>query len=243
LRKFNRYLRYEKVPIDDFTQDIPRPKIPKPLMQAFLKEETLRMFAQCEITAEKGIRDICILICAAFAGLRISEIYSLTITDVLDDGKDIDLNILDTKHDRNRVVYLWKAPAMFIRQYLLIRIGQGAKGRAPLFISYKRGGKAKGNRLTAVAIDNLIKELAEKAGVQRHTIKNHMFRAMHANDLQSVKGYTMPAIMERLGWADLQTAGQYLVRRERIHRMYNSLHEFWIDFPKIWTKGGNDAKE
>ncbi len=44
-----------------------------------------------------------------------------------------------------------------------------------------------------------------------------------------------------MGWKDLSTAGRYLVRRERIHRTYNSLHEYWIDFAKIWHKRGIEA--
>ena len=236
LGKFFRYLRYEQVVAEDITAEIPKPKLEKRMMQFFSKDETLRMFRQIAIVTQKGIRDVCILLCAAFCGLRISEIYGMNIEDVLDDGKDIDLNILDTKHGRNRVVYLWKAPALFVRQWLSIRLAQGAKGRDPLFISFNRGGKSKGRRLNAGAIDDLIKGLAEKAGVRRHAIKSHMFRTMHANDLQSVKGYTLPAIMERLGWEDLSTAGRYLVRRERIHRIYNSLHEYWIEFPKLWNK-------
>jgi hypothetical protein len=41
--------------------------------------------------------------------------------------------------------------------------------------------------------------------------------------------------MERLGWKNLSTADRYLVRRERIHKEYESLHEYWIGFKKCWT--------
>jgi site-specific recombinase XerD len=164
-----------------------------------------------------------------------NEIVTLDLNDIVDDGKDIDINVTG-KRDRYRQLLLWKAPGLFIRQYLLIRIsGHGAKGSDPFLVSYN-WSKPKGKRLTSASIDKLIKTLAVRAGIRKAEIHAHMFRATHANDLQHVRGYTLPAIQERLGWLDLSTAGRYLVRRERIHRVYNSLHEYWNEFPRLWEK-------
>ena len=81
-----------------------------------------------------------------------------------------------------------------------------------------------------------LKTLADRAGLRKAAVKTHMLRATHANDLQVIRGYGLPQILERMGWKHLSTAERYLVRRERIHRVYNNLHEYWIDFTKIWTK-------
>lgn len=241
LIKFFRYLRYEDIIREDITYNIPKPKITKRFMQAFTKDEILRLFSQIDHTTEKGIRDICILILAAFCGFRVSEIYNLNISDIIDDGKNIDFNIINSKHGGSRIVYIWKSPGAFIRQYYIIRIGQGAGIHDPFLISYNHS-RPKGKRLTAGAIEQLIKKLALKAGIKRPAILTHMLRASHANDLQSIKGYTLPAIQERLGWKDLSTAGRYLVRRERLHRTYNSLYEYWIEFNHIWkNKEENSA--
>lgn len=240
LSQFARYLIYERVITADFTANIPRPKLRKKLMLTFNKDEVLRFFRQVDIGTEKGIRDVCILILAAFCGLRMNEIITLDLNSIVDDSKDIDIRVKG-KQGHDREVILWKVPGMFMRQYLLIRISQGAKGSDPFLVSYRKGkGGAQGNRLTAVALDVLIKQLAKKAGIRKAEVHIHMFRATHANDLQHIKGYTLPAIQERLGWKDLSTAGRYLVRRERIHREYNSLHEYWIEFSKCWTKEGAD---
>jgi len=56
-------------------------------MLTFNRDEVLRFFAQCDITTEKGLRDVCILILAAFCGLRMSEIIKIDLNDVIDDGK------------------------------------------------------------------------------------------------------------------------------------------------------------
>jgi len=154
-------------------------------------------------------------------------------------ARDIDINVKGKmKHDRR--VILWKVPGSFIRQYLMIRISPARTGLRSL-PGVLQLVKAKGRRLTSAAIDRLIKNLAKGAKIRKAEIHAHMFRATHANDLQQIRGYTLPAIMERLGWLDLSTAGRYLVRRERVHREYKSLHEYWKEFSKIWRKRGGDG--
>lgn len=241
LGKFFRFMRYEKTIPEDITSEIPKPKIFTRRMQTFTKEEILNFFRAIDITAEKGIRDCCIFILAAFCGLRISEIYKLQLGDIIDDGKTLDIALPEDicKKHTSRTIYVWKAPAMFIRQYVLIRLSHGAKIFHPFLITYKNK-KPSQKRMDAGAIDHVIKTYAVKAGIRKMKITCHMFRATHANDLQHIKGYTLPAIQERMGWKDLSTAGRYLIRRERVHKIYNSLHEYWIEFTKIW-KGDKDA--
>lgn len=239
LSKLFRYLKYEEIIPEDITINIPRPVLSKKLMLTFTREEVLRFFSAVDITKEKGQRDVCILILAVFCGLRMNEIITIDLNDVIDDGKDIDINVKGKK-DHDRQVYLWKSPGIFIRQYLMIRISHGARGSDPFLVSYSKS-KFKGRRLTAASIDRLIKQLAVKAGIRKAEIHAHMFRATHANDLQHIKGYRLPAIQERLGWKDLSTAGRYLVRRERIHREYNSLYDYWKEFNTLWKEIKTDA--
>lgn len=240
LTKFFRYLIYKGIIDRDITERIPRPKTRKKFVQMFNKDEVLRFFKQIDITREKGIRDAVILILAAFCGLRVSEIINITLNDIVDDTKNLDVNVIGSKFDESRQVYLWKAPAMFIRQYFTLRLGHGAKSNDPLLVSYTRGGRSKGRKLTHSSVDVLIKNLAKKASIRKPEIHIHMFRATHINDLRHIKGYDLPAIAERVGHKDISTTDRYIPRRERIHRQYNSLHEYWIDFIKIWTKEEED---
>jgi integrase/recombinase XerD len=246
LGKFFRYLRYEKIIPDDITADIPKPKIFSRRMQTFTKEDILNLFRAIDITIEKGVRDCCIFILAAFCGLRISEIYKLRIGDIIDDGNNFDIAIpedIGKKHS-TRTIYLWKIPAVFIRSYITIRITQGAKVGDPFLVSY-RFGRPSTRPLDAGALNAILKTYARRAGLRKSKITFHMFRATHANDLQHIEGYTLPSIQERLGWKDLSTAGRYLVRRERIYRTYRDLHKYWIEFRQIWakqnTEGGGDV--
>jgi site-specific recombinase XerD len=243
LQSYFRYLVYADIIIEDPTTQIPRPQAVRGFMQTFTRDEVLRMFAVCDPTKEKGLRDIVILILGVFAGLRVSEICKLNTEHVIDDGVDIDLQMTRTKKKSHRTVYLWKAPGAYVRALLLIRMAAGGREGGPLLVSCKKNGQPRGHRrLTPKAVDNLVKTIAQRAGIRKPAIKTHMLRATHANDLQHVKGYILPAILERLGWKNLSTADRYLVRRDRVHHIYASLHEYWIGFTKLWTeKDGADA--
>lgn len=237
IAKFFRYLKYKGVITVDITAEIPRPKVRRKFMITFSREEILRIFAGIDISKEKGLRDVCILVLLVFCGLRMNEIITLDLDAVADNGSDMNILIKGKQYagDISRSVYLWKIPAHLLQQYFLIRLGHGARSSDSFLVSYNHD-KPKGRRLTQAAIDKMIKKLAAVAGIRKPEIHAHMFRATHANDLQHIKGYTLPAIMERMGWKDLSTAGHYLVRRERIHRIYDSLHQYWLDFGKTWTR-------
>lgn len=244
LKNYCRYLRYAGVQADDPTADLPRPRATRPFMLTFSRDEILKMFAVCNVNSESGLRDVVFLILGAFAGFRVSEIAGFNIEQVQDDGKNLDLVIPKTKRGAGRSTYLWKAPAIYVRQLLAARLAAGARIGDPLLIGYFKGGRPRGNncRLTAKAFDNLIKRLAQQAKLRKPQIKCHMLRGSHACDLQAVRGYTMPSILERMGWQNLETAARYLTQRKRLHHEYASLHIFWKDFSGVWTKGDSTAE-
>ena len=241
LQNFFRYLVYAGAIAAEPTAGLPRVRYSREYMQTFNRDEILRMFASCDISTEKGLRDAVMLIMGAFAGFRVSEICKFGIEQVSDDGKDIDLVVPRTKRGAGRTVYLWKAPGALVRELLARRIRAGARTGDPLLVSCKKDGAPRGNRrLTAGAVNDALQARAKKAGIRKAEVHNHMLRATHACDLQHVHGYTPQAIMERLGVKNLGTLEHYLVRRERIHRTYRSLAEYWQEFPKVWMKEGAD---
>ncbi len=246
LQKYFRYLVYERIIKEDITALIPRPKVSRKFVQKFSKEDVLGFFRSVDITTEKGLRDIVILILAAFCGLRVNEIIELSLNDIIDDGKSLDINVIDSKHNSNRVVYLWKAPSLFVRQWLSIRLAQGAKAGDPFLVSYWKNGKFRGDgtkRLTSVAIDKLIKRYAKMAGIRKARVHIHMFRATHASDLRYIRGYDIAAIAQRLGHKHISSTDRYLPSRERIHREYRSLAEYWQEFTNLWIKKEDEGCE
>lgn len=236
LKKYFRYLVYEGVMKDDITSLIPSPKLSRKFVQKFSKEDVLAFFRAVNVVTEKGIRDVVILILAAFCGLRVSEIINLNLNDIIDDGKSLDVNVIDSKHNSNRVVYLWKAPSLFVRQWFSIRLSQNAKSGDPFLISYRRGDKVRTSyrRLTSVSVNKLVKKYAAMANIRKPRIHAHMFRATHASDLRSIDGYDIPAIAERLGHKHISSTDRYFPSRGRIHRKYRSLAAYWQEFTNLW---------
>ena len=236
LKKYFRYLVYEGVMKEDITALIPSPKLSRKFVQKFSKEDVLAFFRVVNVATEKGIRDAVILILAAFCGLRVSEITSLNLNDIIDDGKSLDINVIDSKHNSNRVVYLWKAPSLFVRQWFSVRLSQNAKAGGPFLVSYRKSDKVKGtsNRLTSVSVNKLVKKCADMANMRKPRVHAHMFRATHASDLRSIEGYDIPAIAERLGHKHISSTDRYFPSRGRIHRKYRSLAAYWQEFTNLW---------
>lgn len=244
IRRLFRYLQYEGYVQEDPTALIPRPRVPKSFVPVFSKEEVIRLFRTCDITQPMGLRDVCILILAAFAGLRMHEITSLNLWDVLDDGKNVDINIIRSKRAGSRIVYLWKAPSLLLREWYMHRMSQGARPEDPLFVSLMHMRKGKYlPRMSDARINAMFKVRVARAQIRRRQTYLHMLRATHAENLRQVAGYDTPAIAERLGHSSIATTDRYLPRRGRIHRTYRSLAAFWSEFPRIWSEGGKTTDD
>lgn len=246
LKKYFRYLVYEGVMKEDITALIPSPKLSRKFVQKFSTEDVLAFFRAVNVATEKGLRDAVILILAAFCGFRVSEITSLNLNDIIDDGKSLDINVIDSKHNSNRVVYLWKAPSLFVRQWLTVRIAQNARACDPFLVSYRKSDKVKGTgkRLTSVSVNKLVKKYADMANIRKPRVHVHMFRATHASDLRSIEGYDIPAIAERLGHKHISSTDRYFPSRGRIHRKYRSLAAYWQGFTNLWArKEGKEDEE
>jgi integrase/recombinase XerD len=240
IRKFFRYLIYAGLMTEDPTEKIPRPRQRKRFIQFFTQSEVLKIFAAIDITREIRLRDAVIVILAVFGGLRVSEITNLTLQDIIDDGKSLDLQVTG-KFDKTRRLYLWKAPSEYIRRWISVRLSHHPRASDPLIVSYRRGGAVRGARMGISMLDRICKQHVAAAGIHKPKISMHMFRATHANDLRHVAGYDTPAIAERLGHASIATTNDYIATRGRIHRQYPSLAAYWKEFNLLWKETPHDA--
>jgi len=246
LSGFWRFLFYENHVPADITAQIPRPRIKRRMMQYFTKAEVIRFFSACPLNTEKGLRDTCILIIMAFAGLRVGELCGLKMVNISDDGEYIDIQVTEDigKQGHFRMVDLWLAPSKFIRQWVGLRLSQGAKSNDPLFVSYRRGDHCSGRQLSNNDIDRLVKKLAATAEIRKTRNHSHIFRATHGSDLLFIKGFTVPAIAARLGHRNIATTDTYLPRRGRINEQYRSLRDYWRPWEKLYTEGrGGESGE
>ncbi len=237
IRSFWRWLQYEGFVEEDVTYGIPTPIVRIKLIQSFTRREILRIFRQVDIYSAKGMRDNALLILLAFAGLRVGELCGLRIGDLADDGEYINVHIPEDlgKKGSSRVVELWKAPSVFVRQWVAMRVSTGATTGSAVFVSFRRGDKPTGRPLVPRSVDRIVKTHAEAAQVRKPAVTSHMFRATHASDLRAIKGYDIAAIAERLGHRNISTTDRYLPQRGRLKKEYRSLREYWREWEQIWT--------
>ncbi len=245
IRRFWQFLKYEKLVPVDVTVDIPRPRVPRKFVQDFTRDEILSFFAQVDIWSEKGLRDASILILMAFGGLRVGELCKLRLQDIRDDGERIEILLPEdiVKQHSSRVVELWKAPSVFVRELFHTRLNtHGAGGSSPLIVSYRNGGHVVGNPLSGKDVDRLVKKMGQKAGIRKARIHSHMFRASFGAGLRNIAGYDIVAISTAMGHANISTTDKYLPRRGRVGKQYRSLRDYWIDFERIWTRENQSGK-
>jgi len=180
-----------------------------------------RLLLAPDTTNITGIRDRAILETLFSTGMRIAELVSLNreqlrITPVT---KDLEISIVG-KGNRIRTVYFSERTVNALRNYFATRKDK----EKALFINYKGPKNQKGGRLTARAIENLVKKYSIIAGVPITTTP-HVLRHTFATDLLN-KGVDIRTVQEFLGHRNISTTQIYThvtsKRLRDIHRQYHS---------------------
>jgi site-specific recombinase XerD len=157
------------------------------------------------IRAARTRRDRVLLKVGYSGGLHVSELVSLTWSDVLerDEGR-VQLSVTG-KGGKVRQVLL---PAIVSRALLALRGDAGAND--PLFPSREGGGQ-----LTVRAVRAMVKRAAARAGIDEETasrISPHWLRHAHASHAID-GGASLPEVQETLGHANVATTSGYLHAR------------------------------
>jgi integrase/recombinase XerD len=150
-------------------------------------------------------RDRLMLQVAYFGGLRVSELVALTWSQVIRrDNGEAQLSIIG-KGDKSREVLLPAAIAG-----LLLASRGDAPATAPVFASVRNPGHA----LTERAVNYIVKDTAERAGVNP-AASVHWLRHAHASHAID-RGATLPEVQSTLGHSNVATTSGYLHARPEI---------------------------
>jgi len=170
-----------------------------------LKEHCRR---RAEATRTDGrlnpVRDWAILHVALDAGLRVSEICSLRIRDVILDRETASLIVRDGKGHKKRGVRMGRDLCSHLHEFLSWkqRSGERVGARDPLFVS-SRGGP-----LTRTAVYRVFKANAEAIGLPaRFSI--HSCRHTYASLLYRASEYNIRLVQKQLGHRSIQTTQIY----------------------------------
>ena len=171
-----------------------------------LKEHCRRQAEAPEVDGRRNpIRDWAILHVALDAGLRVSEICSLRVRDVILEREHASLIVRDGKGHKKRGVKMGNA----LREHLLAflvwkeRVGESTASRAPLFVSSRSGGA-----LTRTAVYRIFKMTAQEVGIPaRFSI--HSCRHTYASLLYRSSDYNIRLVQKQLGHHSIQTTQIY----------------------------------
>lgn len=173
------------------------------------------LIKQCLDGTAKGARDAAIIILGYTAGLRRTELASLELGDI--DLAECSLKIRDSKSG-DRVVYVGNAGCDAILDWLHFRGDEDG----PLFKHIRRGDHIQDTGMTDQAVYNVIKDLADRAGVR--DFSPHDLRRTYAGNMLD-SGVDIVTVQKLMGHASTETTAGYDRRDSRAKKdAANRLH-------------------
>lgn len=201
IKAFYKYLLYEDFIKNDPTTLIDAPKIKRKLPQVLSIDSIEKLIAAIDLSQPEGERNKAIIETLYSAGLRVSELVNLKISDI---HTEIGFLKITGKGNKQRLVPIGKIALKQIQNYLIhhrnhLKI---KKGEEDILFLNRRG-----RRLSRVMIFTIIKELAKKAEIKTQ-ISPHTFRHSFATHLVE-GGADLRAVQEMLGHESITTTEIY----------------------------------
>jgi site-specific recombinase XerD len=197
--------------------EIPRPKKQLQLPKVFNEDELVRMFA-----AATNLKHKALLFTAYSAGLRVSEVVALKLTDI--DSKRMQIRIERSKGKKDRYVGLSSLLLDVLRAYL-----KNLKSRP---LKYLFEGDKAGEPYSSRSAQLVFHQARKKAGIRKEA-SFHSLRHSFATHLLE-KGVDIKYIKDLLGHFSIKTTEIYLhVKKEDLLTIVNPLDELYKD--KSWN--------
>ncbi len=210
IRSFFNYLTAKTKQLEENPMtELETPKIKKSLPR-FLSLEQSRDLLNC-VDGPYKERDYCILVLFLNCGMRLSELVTLNVHDILEDS----LRILG-KGNKERMVYINSVCREALSGYMKVRPRDGIKDKNALFISKQK------QRISPKTVQHLVKTYLHKIGLEegysthklRHTAATLMYRYGDADIL---------VLKEILGHENVGTTEIYThVSQERLQKTLDS---------------------
>jgi len=163
------------------------------------KHEVAELLAQPNTGCPTGLRNRAILEVMYRAGLRVSEVCNLRPRDIRWQAQE--LTVVAGKGDKDRVVPFGRELENWLRMWADRRptVGNGTG----FFFCTLQGG-----RMSPRYLQQLVKRLATKAGLDPEQVTPHVLRHTCATELLD-EGFTIREVQEVLGHARVETTQIY----------------------------------
>ena len=197
IKSFFNYLLLEEIIDSSPAELIEAPKSSRPLPDTLSTEEIDRLIGSIEDNTAKGLRDRAILEVLYSCGLRVSELCDLKLGDLFF-GEGY-IRVIG-KGDKQRLVPMSSIARSRIQLYMDVR-GKERRKEEILFLNNR------GKKLTRVMIFTIIKQAAQRAGIDKK-ISPHTFRHSFATHLLE-GGANIRQVQELLGHENILTTEIY----------------------------------
>lgn len=199
LKSFFKYLTvHEKLLEENPTENLTPPKKKKSLPHFLSLEQSIELLNAVDGPDQE--RDRCILTLFLNCGMRLSELVSLNITDVVHNNAT--LRILG-KGNKERIVYLNQACLEAIDNYLAVRPKDGVKDRNALFLSNRK------TRISPKTVQFIVKKYLDKIGLSGPGYSVHKLRHTAATLMYRYGNVDIRVLQDILGHANLGTTEIY----------------------------------
>ncbi|GLQ20745.1 site-specific tyrosine recombinase XerD [Algimonas porphyrae] len=208
LKQYCLFAQTEGLRQDNPAHRLRAPKAPKPLPKGMSQSDVDALLTQAASDmSAKGLRMQAMLEILYAGGLRVSELVSLTLSQV--QRRDGCL-LIRGKGGRERLVPLTPPAIGAIEAWKSVRVKTLPKGvdAAQRAKPYLFPGAAKSGHLTREAFAKALKDLARDAGLQPSRISPHVLRHAFATHLLE-GGADLRAVQTLLGHADISTTQIY----------------------------------
>ena len=197
IKSFFNYLLLEEIIDSSPAELIEAPKSSRPLPDTLSTEEIDRLIGSIEDTTTKGLRDRAILEVLYSCGLRVSELCDLKLGDLF--FAEGYIRVIG-KGNKQRLVPVSSIARSRIQLYMDVRSKERRKEEI-LFLNNR------GKKLTRVMIFTIIKQAAQRAGIEKK-ISPHTFRHSFATHLLE-GGANIRQVQELLGHENILTTEIY----------------------------------
>ncbi len=215
IKAFAHYLQTEGILKEDISGALKAPRIEKKMPGILSVQEIDRLLAQPDDKTPKDIRDKAMLELLYATGIRVTELISLTVSEV-----NLKMSyIICRDGDRERIIPFGKNARKALEHYLSGARQILLKGNDSdiLFTN------CSGSPMSRQGFWKLIKHYAKKAGITSeitpHTIR-HSFAAHLVEN-----GADLHAVQEMMGHSDISTTQVYVnLNASRIREVYAKAH-------------------
>ena len=217
IKAFFKYLLEDELREDNPSALLETPKLGVYLPDTLSLEEIEKLISVIDKTTDLGQRNLCMMEVLYGCGLRVTELTELKISNI--NFKEGYIKV-EGKGDKVRFVPLADYTAGLIQHYIKeVRAKQkiDKKYTDTLFLNQR------GSKISRVMVFIIIKEQAQRAGIQKN-ISPHTFRHSFATHLLQ-NGADLRYIQEMLGHSSITTTEIYThLNTEELHEVILKYH-------------------